>query len=63
MTENLPLHIYVNKIKNKNINGLKKIIKTGYKLELLTLETMKLFRNTKKDVDKDKDGEKEPVVI
>ena len=35
-------------------------IKTGYKLELLTPETMKLLGNTKKDVDKDKDGENVP---
>ena len=32
-------------------------LKTGYKLELLSAETMKLLRSTKKDVDKDKDGE------
>ena len=35
-------------------------IKTGCKLELLTLETMKLLGSTKKDVDKDKDGENVP---
>ena len=32
-------------------------IKADYKLELLTPETMKLLRSTKKDVDEDKDGE------
>ena len=32
----------------------------GYKLELLTPETMKLFGGTKSDVDKDKDGENVP---
>ena len=32
----------------------------GYKLELLVPETMKLLRNTKKDVDKDKDEENVP---
>ena len=32
-------------------------VKTGYKLELLSAETMKLLRSTKKDADKDKDGE------
>ena len=32
-------------------------IKTGCKLELLTPETMKFLGSTKKDVDKDKDGE------
>ena len=31
-----------------------------YKLELLAPETMKLLRNTKKDVDKDKDEENVP---
>ena len=53
MTENSPVQIYLNKIKN-SIN-LK--IKTMYKLELLTPETMKLLGSTKKDVEKDKDGE------
>ena len=56
MTENSPVQIYLNKIKN-SIN-LK--IKTMYKLELLTPETMKLLGSTKKDVDKDKDGEDAP---
>ena len=32
-------------------------VKTGYKLELLSPETLKLLGITKKDVDKDKDGE------
>ena len=35
-------------------------IKTGYKLELLPPETMKLLGSTKKDVDQDKDGEDVP---
>ena len=35
-------------------------VKTGYKLELLSPETTKLLGNTKKDVDKDKDGEDVP---
>ena len=30
---------------------------TGYKLELLSPETMKLLGSTKKDVDQDKEGE------
>ena len=46
----------MNKIKNRIVFK----IKTGYKLELLTPETMKLLGNTKKDVDKDKDGENVP---
>ena len=53
LTENPPVQIYPNKIKNRIVFK----IKTGYKLELLTLETMKLLGSTKKDVDKDKDGE------
>ena len=32
-------------------------VKTDYKLELLTPETMKLLRSTKKDADKDKNIE------
>ena len=53
LTENSPIQIYPNKIKNRIVFK----IKTGYKLELLTPETMKLLGSTKKDVDKDKDGE------
>ena len=53
MTENRPVRIYPNKIKNRIFFK----IKTGYKLELLTPETVKLLGTTKKDVDKDKDGE------
>ena len=37
LTENPPIQIYPNKIKNRIVFK----IKTGYKLELLTLETMK----------------------
>ena len=53
MTENPPVQIYLNKIKNRIVFK----IKTGYKLELLTPGTMKLFGSTKKDVDKDNNGE------
>ena len=56
MTENLPVQIYPNKIKNRIVSKMK----TGYKLELLTLETMKLLGSTKKDVDENKDGENMP---
>ena len=35
-------------------------IKTGYKLELLSPETMRLLGSTKKDVSQDKDGEEVP---
>ena len=53
LTENLPVETYPNKIKNRNV--LK--IKTGYKLEVLTPETMRLLVSAKKVVDKDKNGE------
>ena len=53
MTENPPVQIYLKKIKNRIVFK----IKTGFKLELLTSETMKLLGSSKKDVDKDKDGE------
>ena len=52
MTENPPVQIYPNKTKNRIVFN----IKTGYKLELLTPETMKLLGSTKKD----KDGENVP---
>ena len=55
-TENPPVQIYPNKIKNKIVFK----IKTGYKLELLSPETMKLLGSTKKYVDKDKVGEVVP---
>ena len=53
MTENSPMQIYPNKIKNRIVFK----VKTGYKLELLSPETMKLLGSTKKDVDNDKDGD------
>ena len=56
LAENPPIQIYLNKIKNRIV--LK--IKTGYKLELVSLEIMKLLRSTKQDVDKDKDEEDVP---
>ena len=56
LTGNPPIQIYPNKIKNKIVFK----IKTRYKLELLSPETMKLIGNTKKDVDKDKDVEDVP---
>ena len=53
MTEDLPVQIYPNKIKNRIVFK----IKTGYKLELLTLGTMRLLGCTqKKDVDADSNG-------
>ena len=55
-TENPPVKIYVNRIKNTIVFK----IKTGHKLEFLTSETMKLLGSVKKGVDKDKDGENVP---
>ena len=56
LTQNPQIQIYLNKIKNRIVFK----IKTGYKLELLTPETMKLLESTKKVVDKDKNGENIP---
>ena len=56
LTEDPPVEIYPNKIKNRIVFK----IKTGYKLELLTPETMKLLGSTKKDVDSDKNSENVP---
>ena len=55
-TENSPVQIYPNKIKNRIFFK----IKTGYKLELLSSEKGALLGSTKKDVDQDKDGEDVP---
>ena len=56
LTENPSVEICPNKIKSRIVFK----IKTGYKLELLSLETMKLLGSTKKDVDQDKDGKEVP---
>ena len=48
LAENPPIQIYPNKIKNRIVFK----IKTAYKLELLTPETMKLLGSTKKDMAK-----------
>ena len=53
LAEYPPIKIYPNKIKNRIVFN----IKTGYNLELLSSETLKLFGSTKKDVDQDKDGD------
>ena len=53
LTENPSIEIYPNKIKNRIVFKTK----TGFKLALLTPETMKLLGNTKKVVDKNKNGE------
>ena len=54
--ENAPILIYVNTINNSIIFK----IKTGYKLELLSKETMKLLRSTKDIIDADKNSESVP---
>ena len=58
MAENAPIQVYRNKIKNRIVFKLK----TGFKLELLSPETMKLLGSTKKDADKDNDGEDIPKI-
>ena len=57
-TDNPSIRIYVNKIKNR----ITFKIKTGYCLELLFPETMKLFGSTKSKITKDKNGENVPYL-
>ena len=54
--ENAPILIYTNTINNRIVFK----IKTGYKLELLSKETMKLLGSTKDIIDSDKNGENVP---
>ena len=56
LSENPPIQTYLNKIKNRIIFK----VRTGYKLELLSPETIKLLGSTKNNVHKDKDGEDVP---
>ena len=56
LTENPPIQIYTNKIKNRIVFK----IKTGYNLELLSSEIINLLGSTKKDLGQDKDGEDVP---
>ena len=56
MTDNSPIRIYVNKIQKKI--GFK--IKSGYYLQLLTPETMKVLGITKNKINADKNGENVP---
>ena len=58
MTGNPPIQICPDKIKNRIVFE----IKNGYKLELLTPETMKLLVSTKKDVNSDKKSENVPKI-
>ena len=50
------MQIYPDKIDNRIVFERK----TGYKLKLLSKETMKLLGSTKKDIDQDKNGENVP---
>ena len=52
IADNPPVQIYVNKIKHRIVFK----IKTEYKLELLSKETIKLLGSFKKGIDKSKDG-------
>ena len=54
ITDNPSIGIYVNKIENK----ITFKIKTGYYLELLTPETMKLLGSTKSKIANNKNGKK-----
>ena len=54
--KNAPILIYANKISNRIVFK----IKTGYKLELLSKETMKLLGSTKDTINADKNSENVP---
>ena len=54
--ENAPILIYTNTINNRIVFK----IKSGYKLELLSKEKMKLLRSTKDTIDVDKNSENVP---
>ena len=56
LTKIPPIHVYINRINNRLVFK----IKVGYKLELQTPETMKLFDSKKKLTDKTKNGENVP---
>ena len=57
-TDSPPVQIYVNKMKNRIVFK----IKTRYKLELLTKETMQLLGSSKNVIDKNKNGEIVPIL-
>ena len=52
MADNPPIRIYVSKIQNR----IKYKIKTGYYLQILTPETMKLLGSTISKITKDENG-------
>ena len=59
IAETAPILIYANKISNRIVFK----IKTGYKLELLSKETMKLLGSTKDTIDADKNSENVPRLV
>ena len=58
VTDNPSIRIYINKIENR----IKLKIKSGYYLELLTPETMKILGGTKTKITKDEKGEDIPYL-
>ena len=56
VTDNPSIMIYLNKIENKIMFKTE----TGYHLELLTLETIKLLGSTKSKINKNKNSENLP---
>ena len=56
IADTAPILIYANKISNRIVFK----IKTGYKLELLSKETMKLLGSTRDTIDADKNSENVP---
>ena len=54
--ETVPILIYANTLNNRIVFK----IKSGYKLELLSKETMKLLGSTKNVIDSDKNSENVP---
>ena len=57
--DNPPIRIYVNRIENR----ITFKVKSGYYLELLTPETMKLLGSAESKVTKDKNGENVPRLV
>ena len=56
LTDDLSIMMYINKIENR----ITFKTKTGYYLELLMLETVKLLESTKSKITKDEEGESMP---
>ena len=56
--ENAPILIYANTIINRVVFKIKR----GYKLELLSKETMELLGSTKDTIDADKNSENVPIL-